>query len=45
MKLMIVSQKIDINGDNLGFSHGCLNGIAKFFNLLKNRYQICLFGS
>jgi len=45
MKLLIISQKIDINDDNLGFFHGCLERITKFFNLLKNRYKICLFGS
>lgn len=45
MKLIIISQKVDINDDNLGFFHGYLEGITKLFNLLKNRYKICPFGS
>lgn len=45
MKLLIISQKVDINDDNLGFFHGCLERIAKLFNLLKNRDKICPFGS
>ena len=39
MKLLVITQKVDINDDNLGFFHGWL---GKFSTKLEKTYVICL---
>ena len=40
MKLLVITQKVDINDDNLGFFHGWLE---KFAEKLDKVYVICLW--